>query len=115
MRVIGIVLVSSSGLVVFTYPFLSRCKMLSTFRENNNVVAFPFPFHVFMRWPIYSSSVFKDSFPSQGQEVSLTSTSSFPLREGRWHFVEESLSQDLFGPLLRWPSRTLPTLYREEV
>ena len=40
----------------------------------------------------------------------------FALQKGRWHLVEgESLSRDSFAPFLRWPSRTLPTLYREEV
>jgi hypothetical protein len=50
-------LVSRSGLVeedavevtmVFICPLLSSCKMSSIFRENNNVVVFPFPLHMFM-------------------------------------------------------------------
>jgi hypothetical protein len=34
--------------MVFTCPLLSWCKMSSHFRENNNVVVFPIPFHIFM-------------------------------------------------------------------
>ena len=32
--------------VVITSPRLSLCKISSPFRENNNVVVFPFPFHI---------------------------------------------------------------------
>ena len=57
---VGMLLVSKSGLVekrmplkcsitlVFTCPLLSRCTISSLFRENNNVVVFPFPLHIFM-------------------------------------------------------------------
>jgi hypothetical protein len=34
--------------MVFTCPLLSLCTISSLFRENNNVVVFPFPFHIFM-------------------------------------------------------------------
>ena len=72
-RVIGMLLVSWSGHVeedavevfryyVFTCPLLSRCKISSPFRENNNVVVFLFPFHIFMR--TCDSPAFKDSFLS---------------------------------------------------
>ena len=33
---------------VFTCPLLSWCKITSPFWENNNVVVFPFPFHISM-------------------------------------------------------------------
>ena len=56
---IGMLLVSRLGLVeedtvdcyinmISTCPLLSQCKISRSFRENNNVVVFPFPFHVFM-------------------------------------------------------------------
>ena len=34
--------------MVFTCLLLSLCKICSPFRENNNVVVFPFPFNIFM-------------------------------------------------------------------
>ena len=34
--------------MAFTCPLLSWCKISSPFKENNNVVVFPFPFHIFM-------------------------------------------------------------------
>ena len=61
------------------------------------------------RWSTCGSSTIKDSFPSQGQEDALKSTRSSPLLEGRCHLAEgESLSQNSFGRLPRWSSRTLP-------
>ena len=56
---IGMLRVDRSGLVeedaatcsitmVFTCPILSWCTISSPFRENNNVVVFPFLFHIFM-------------------------------------------------------------------
>ena len=34
--------------IVFTCPLLSWCTISSLFRENNKVVVFRFPFHIFM-------------------------------------------------------------------
>ena len=34
--------------MMFTCPLLPCSKMLSPFRENNIVVVFPYPFHIFM-------------------------------------------------------------------
>jgi hypothetical protein len=34
--------------MVFTCPLISWCKISSSFLENNNVVVFPIPFHIFM-------------------------------------------------------------------
>ena len=34
--------------MIFTCPLLSWCTISSLFRGNNNVVVFPFPFHIFM-------------------------------------------------------------------
>ena len=51
---VGVLLVSRSGLVeedaveVFHYHGFSWCTISSLFRENNNVVVFQFPFHIFM-------------------------------------------------------------------
>ena len=58
-ELVGRLLVSRSGLVeedaveVFRYygfhfPLLSCCTISSPFRENNNVVVFPFLFHIFL-------------------------------------------------------------------
>ena len=86
------------------------------FRKNNNLVVFQIPFHIFMPLANLWLIRLREQFP-------ILRTRSCPdlyplirFRKGRWHLVEgESLSRDSFGPLLRWPSRTLPTLYREEV
>ena len=58
-RLIGMLLVSRSGVVegddaevfilmVFTCSLLSWCNISSPIRENNNVVVFPFPSHIFI-------------------------------------------------------------------
>ena len=41
-------LLKCSITMVFTCPLLSWCKVSSPLRENNNVVEFPFPFHISM-------------------------------------------------------------------
>ena len=101
-------LVSRSGLVeedaveVFHYSgfcFFLDVKLPSLFRGNNNVVIVLFPFHIFMPLANCSSSAFKDSFPSQGQEIALTSTYSSTLQKGLWHLLE--------GESLSWNSPTL--------
>ena len=40
-------LLKGSIIMAFTCPLLSWCKSSSPFRENNNVIVFPFPFHIF--------------------------------------------------------------------
>ena len=34
--------------MVFPCPHISWCKMSSPFRQNNNLVVFPFPFHIYI-------------------------------------------------------------------
>ena len=52
-------------------------------------------------WPACDSSASKDSFPSLGQEVSLTSTRSSALRKVRWRLVEgDCLFRESFGQLI---------------
>ena len=58
----------------FTCPLLSWCKISNPFREKINDVVFHFLSTSSCSWPTYGSSPFKDSFPSWGQEVSLTYT-----------------------------------------
>ena len=58
--------------------------------ENNNVAIFPFTFNIFMPLANVWFILFKDSFPTYGQEVA---TRSSALREGLCHLVEgESVS-----------------------
>ena len=72
--------------MVITCPLLSCCKTSSPFRENNNVVVFPFPLIIFIPFAnLWSIRLL-------GQEVALTSTRSSAHEEGRWQFEEgESL------------------------
>ena len=41
-------LLQCSITMVFTYPLLSWCKISSLFKENNNMLVFPFTFYIFM-------------------------------------------------------------------
>ena len=83
--------------MVFTCPLLSLCKISSPFRENKNMVVFPFPFHIFMplanlwfiRLPILRTRSCPDLYPF------------IRLQEDHWHLKEgKSLSRDSFSPLL---------------
>ena len=63
---------------------------LSPFKENNNVVAIPFPFHIFMSLDNLWLISLQGQFPIPRQEVALNSIRSSALQEGRWHLVEEN-------------------------
>ena len=54
----------SMYLVITQFYLRKNHNSSSPFRENINVIVFPFPFHIFMLWPTCGISAFKDSFPS---------------------------------------------------
>ena len=57
------ILLKYSIIMVFTCPLLSWSKISSHFRENNNVIVFPFPFHISMSLAKLRFISLQGSFP----------------------------------------------------